>query len=124
MQVKSDQNLKQLCGTPSGLNQAKKRSSTVASAVPLDFHALQPDVMSTEMAEDVMEASFARGLAAAECFEVSPKELHISHVSLRISQHEPCHGTARGESKVAAHTHHMYMNVQGSYLLAWPSNGR
>ncbi len=37
----------------------------------MDFHALQPEVMSTEMAEDVMEASFARGLAAAECFEVS-----------------------------------------------------
>ena len=38
----------------------------------MDFHALQPEVMSTEMAEDVMEASFARGLAAAECFEVRP----------------------------------------------------
>ena len=37
----------------------------------MDFHAIQPDVMSTELAEDVMEASFARGLAAAECFEVS-----------------------------------------------------
>ena len=37
----------------------------------MDFHAMQPEVMSTEMAEDVMEASFARGLAAAECFEVS-----------------------------------------------------
>ena len=71
MQVKSDQNLKQLCGTPSGFSQIRTRSFTVASAAPMDFHAMQPDVMSTEMAEDVMEASFARGLAAAECFEVS-----------------------------------------------------
>ena len=71
MQVKSDQNLKQLGGNPAGFNQTQKRSSTLASAAPMDFHALQPEVMSTEMAEDVMEASFARGLAAAECFEVS-----------------------------------------------------
>lgn len=43
----------------------------MASAVDYQGHqAPSQNVMSTEMAEDVMEASFARGLAAAECFEV------------------------------------------------------
>ena len=38
------------------------------------YHLPPPqDTMTNEMAEDVMEASFARGLAAAECFEVSPR---------------------------------------------------
>ena len=71
LQVKSEQNLQQLCGTPPSFSQTCKRSSTVASAAPMDLHGLQPNLMSTDMAEDVVEASFARGLAAAECFEVS-----------------------------------------------------
>ena len=71
IQVKSDQDLKQLCGTPPGFGKAPKRSVTMASTGALPYHAPPQDVMSTEVAEDVFEASFARGLAAAECFEVS-----------------------------------------------------
>ena len=81
IQVKSDQDLRQLCGTPSGFGKAPKRSATVTCAGVLPYHAPPQNVMSTEVAEDVFEASFARGLAAAECFEVS---------TISIITHWPC----------------------------------
>ena len=72
MQVKSDQDLKQLSGASPGFSRASnKRSTTAVSAAAMDYHTLPQNAMSSELAENVMEASFARGLAAAECFEVN-----------------------------------------------------
>lgn len=55
------------------------------------YHLPPPqDTMTNEMAEDVMEASFARGLAAAECFEVSPRcsTAHQHQYACRSSRQE------------------------------------
>ena len=51
------------------------------------YHLPPPqDTMTNEMAEDVMEASFARGLAAAECFEVSPRCPQLTCTRMLASQ--------------------------------------
>ena len=62
MQVGSDNDLRQAGSLPTAVQRPNVRTSAVAHFAP-------PPAM--EMAEDVMEASFARGLASAECFEVS-----------------------------------------------------
>ena len=62
MQVGSDNDLRQAGSLPTAVQRPSVRTSAVAHFAP-------PPAM--EMAEDVMEASFARGLASAECFEVN-----------------------------------------------------
>ncbi|BDA43923.1 hypothetical protein COCOBI_05-1060 [Coccomyxa sp. Obi] len=59
--VASDNDLRQAGSLPTAAQRASVRTSAVAHFAP-------PPAM--EMAEDVMEASFARGLASAECFEL------------------------------------------------------
>ncbi|CAL8469910.1 g9452 [Coccomyxa elongata] len=59
--VVSDNDLRQAGSMPAAVQRASVRTSAVAHFAP-------PPAM--EMAEDVMEASFARGLASAECFEL------------------------------------------------------
>ena len=77
-QASSDQDLSRLGTQPAfrpgslPTGSARKGAMT-ASAVPY-YDAIPP----AELAEDVLEASFARGLASAECFEVraAPYTLH------------------------------------------------
>ena len=114
IQVKSDQDLKQLCGTPPGFGKAPKRSATVASASALPYHAPPQNVMSTEVAEDVFEASFARGLAAAECFEVS---------TISITPQRPCMSQlrcSRLHTSVGCEAHAWKLPSGGERAYIWP----